>query len=124
MSAEQAPLATPAAAQRAASPRHFLRDDDLNPAEQAEVLDLAALMKADRFARKPLAGPQTVAVMFDKPSLRTRVSFATGVADLGGSPLVIESQSTQLGRGETVGDTARTGWPRWPRPVRCRSSTR
>jgi ornithine carbamoyltransferase len=107
MSVEQAPLATPAAAQRAASPRHFLRDDDLNPAEQAEVLDLAALMKADRFARKPLAGPQTVAVMFDKPSLRTRVSFATGVADLGGSPLVIESQSTQLGRGETVGDTAR-----------------
>jgi ornithine carbamoyltransferase len=107
MSAEQAPLATQAAAQRSASPRHFLRDDDLNPAEQAEVLDLAALMKADRFARKPLAGPQTVAVMFDKPSLRTRVSFATGVADLGGSPLVIESQSTQLGRGETVGDTAR-----------------
>jgi ornithine carbamoyltransferase len=107
MSAEQAPLATQAAAQRSASPRHFLRDDDLNPAEQAEVLDLAALMKADRFARKPLAGPQTVAVMFDKPSLRTRVSFATGVADLGGSPLVIESQSTQLGRGETVEDTAR-----------------
>jgi ornithine carbamoyltransferase len=89
------------------APRHFLRDDDLNPAEQAEVLDLAALLKADRFARKPLAGPQTVAVMFDKPSLRTRVSFATGVADLGGSPLVIESQSTQLGRGETVEDTAR-----------------
>jgi ornithine carbamoyltransferase len=107
MSAGQAPLAAQAAAQRSASLRHFLRDDDLNPAEQAEVLDLAALMKADRFARKPLAGPQTVAVMFDKPSLRTRVSFATGVADLGGSPLVIESQSTQLGRGETVGDTAR-----------------
>jgi ornithine carbamoyltransferase len=91
----------------APAPRHFLRDDDLNPAEQAEVLDLAALLKTDRFARKPLAGPQTVAVMFDKPSLRTRVSFATGVADLGGSPLVIESQSTQLGRGETVEDTAR-----------------
>jgi ornithine carbamoyltransferase len=87
--------------------RHFLRDDDLSPAEQAEVLDLADLLKADRFARKPLAGPRTVAVMFDKPSLRTRVSFATGIAELGGSPLVIESASTQLGRGETIEDTAR-----------------
>src|ERR1700761_6266066 len=87
--------------------RHFLRDDDLSPAEQAEVLDLADLLKADRFARKPLAGPRTVAVMFDKPSLRTRVSFATGVAELGGSPLVIESGTTQLGRGETIEDTAR-----------------
>jgi ornithine carbamoyltransferase len=87
--------------------RHFLRDDDLSPVEQAEVLDLADLLKADRFARKPLAGPRTVAVMFDKPSLRTRVSFATGIAELGGSPLVIESGSTQLGRGETIEDTAR-----------------
>jgi ornithine carbamoyltransferase len=87
--------------------RHFLRDDDLSPAEQAEVLDLAGLLKADRFARKPLAGPRTVAVLFDKPSLRTRVSFATGIAELGGSPLVIESASTQLGRGESIEDTAR-----------------
>ena len=87
--------------------RHFLRDDDLSPAEQAEVLDLAGLLKADRFARKPLAGPRTVAVMFDKPSLRTRVSFATGIAELGGSPLIIESASTQLGRGESIEDTAR-----------------
>jgi ornithine carbamoyltransferase len=87
--------------------RHFLRDDDLSPVEQAEVLDLADLLKDDRFARKPLAGPRTVAVMFDKPSLRTRVSFATGIAELGGSPLVIESGSTQLGRGETIEDTAR-----------------
>jgi ornithine carbamoyltransferase len=87
--------------------RHFLRDDDLSPAEQAEILDLADLLKADRFARKPLSGPRTVAVMFDKPSLRTRVSFATGIAELGGSPLVIESGSTQLGRGETIEDTAR-----------------
>ena len=89
------------------SVRHFLRDDDLSPAEQAEVLDLAEQLKADRFARKPLAGPRTVAVMFDKPSLRTRVSFATGIAELGGSPLVIESGTTQLGRGETIEDTAR-----------------
>jgi ornithine carbamoyltransferase len=87
--------------------RHFLRDDDLSPAEQAEVLDLAAVLKADRFAQQPLAGPHTVAVMFDKPSLRTRVSFATGIAELGGSPLIIETGTTQLGRGETIEDTAR-----------------
>jgi ornithine carbamoyltransferase len=87
--------------------RHFLRDDDLSPAEQAEVLDLADLLKADRFARKPLAGPRTVAVLFDKQSLRTRVSFATGIAELGGSPLVIDAQGTHLGRGETIEDVAR-----------------
>jgi ornithine carbamoyltransferase len=88
-------------------PRHFLRDDDLAPAEQAEVLDLADAMKADRFGYRPLEGPRTVAVLFDKPSLRTRVSFAVGIAELGGQPLVIESQATQFGRGETVEDATR-----------------
>jgi ornithine carbamoyltransferase len=90
-----------------ASPRHFLRDDDLSPAEQAEVLDLADAMKADRFARRPLAGPRTVAVLFDKQSLRTRVSFATGIAELGGQPLIIDTQTTHLGRGEAIEDIAR-----------------
>jgi ornithine carbamoyltransferase len=89
------------------APRHFLRDDDLSPAEQAEVLALAARLKADRFAARPLAGPRTVAVLFDKPSLRTRVSFATGIAELGGFPLVIDSQGTHQGRGETTEDLAR-----------------
>jgi ornithine carbamoyltransferase len=87
--------------------RHFLRDDDLSPAEQAAVLDLADQMKADRFGHRPLAGPQTVAVLFDKPSTRTRISFAVGIADLGGQPLIIDAQTSQLGRGEPVGDTAR-----------------
>ena len=87
--------------------RHFLRDDDLSPAEQAEVLDLAAAIKADRWGRTPLAGPQTVAVIFDKSSTRTRVSFAVGIADLGGSPLVISTASSQLGGKETPSDTAR-----------------
>ena len=87
-------------------PRHFLRDDDLSPAEQAAVLDLADAMKADRFGHRPLAGPRTVAVLFDKPSTRTRVSFAVGIAELGGQPLVIDAQSSQLGRGEPVADTA------------------
>lgn len=87
--------------------RHFLRDDDLSPAEQAEVLALAARMKADRFAAKPLAGPQTAAVIFDKTSTRTRVSFAVGIADLGGVPLIIDAASSQLGGKESVADTAR-----------------
>ncbi|NLC97526.1 MAG: ornithine carbamoyltransferase [Actinomycetales bacterium] len=87
--------------------RHFLRDDDLSPAEQVEVLELAAAMKADPYGFKPLAGPQTVAIMFDKSSTRTRVSFCVGVADLGGNPLVMESSSTQAGRGEPIADTAR-----------------
>ncbi|MFD1713057.1 ornithine carbamoyltransferase [Amnibacterium flavum] len=87
--------------------RHFLRDDDLSPAEQSEILDLAVRLKGDRFSEKPLAGPQTVAVIFDKSSTRTRVSFAVGVADLGGSPLIISTANSQLGGKETPADTAR-----------------
>ncbi|MDM4762523.1 ornithine carbamoyltransferase [Galbitalea sp. SE-J8] len=87
--------------------RHFLRDDDLTTAEQAEILDLAVAIKADRWGRKPLAGPQTVAVIFDKSSTRTRVSFAVGIADLGGSPLIISTANSQLGGKETPADTAR-----------------
>lgn len=87
--------------------RHLLRDDDLSPADQAEILDLAALVKADRWGRRPLAGPQTVAVVFDKSSTRTRVSFAVGIADLGGNPLVISTANSQLGGKETPADTAR-----------------
>ncbi|WP_019634511.1 ornithine carbamoyltransferase [Actinomadura atramentaria] len=87
--------------------RHFLRDDDLTPAEQTEVLDLAAALKADRFARRPLDGPRSVAVLFDKPSTRTRVSFAVGIAELGGHALIMDAGSSQLGRGEPVADTAR-----------------
>jgi ornithine carbamoyltransferase len=88
-------------------PRHFLRDDDLTPAEQAEVLGLAKAMKADRQGFRPLAGPRAVALLFDKPSLRTRVSFTVGVAELGGLPLEIDATKTQMGRGETIADTAR-----------------
>ncbi|WP_424936744.1 MULTISPECIES: ornithine carbamoyltransferase [Bacteria] len=87
--------------------RHLLRDDDLSPAEQAEVLDLAIELKKDRWADKSLAGPQTVAVIFDKSSTRTRVSFAVGIADLGGSPLIISTANSQLGGKETPSDTAR-----------------
>jgi ornithine carbamoyltransferase len=88
-------------------PRHFLRDDDLSPAELLDVLDLADAMKKDRLVRQPLAGPRAVAVIFDKPSTRTRVSFSVGIAELGGYPLVIDAQTSQLGRGEPIEDTAR-----------------
>src|ERR1700709_1338516 len=87
--------------------RHFLRDDDLTGAEQLAILDLAEQLKKDRFAVTPLAGPETVAVIFDKSSTRTRVSFAVGIADLGGSPLIISTANSQLGGKETPSDTAR-----------------
>jgi len=87
--------------------RHFLRDDDITPAEQNEILELASSMKLDRWRERPLEGPQTVAVIFDKSSTRTRVSFAVGIADLGGQPLIISTANSQLGGKETPSDTAR-----------------
>ena len=87
--------------------RHFLRDDDLTPGEQRAVLDLADEMKRAPFGRRPLAGPRAVAVLFDKPSTRTRLSFEVGIAQLGGAPLIVDTRSSQLGRGETIADTAR-----------------
>lgn len=87
--------------------RHFLRDDDLLPAEQAEVLALAAALKKDPFSARPLEGPRGVAVLFDKNSTRTRFSFEVGIAQLGGHAVVVDARSTQLGRDETLEDTAR-----------------
>jgi ornithine carbamoyltransferase len=87
--------------------RHFLADDDLSATEQLSVLDEADRMKKDRFAAKPLAGPRSIAVVFEKPSTRTRLSFEIGIAELGGHPVVLDARSTQLGRGETIEDTAR-----------------
>ncbi|MFF5078720.1 ornithine carbamoyltransferase [Actinoplanes sp. NPDC000266] len=87
--------------------RHFLRDDDLTPEEQGDVLNLAAQMKADRFAYRPLAGPRSVAVFFDKVSLRTRLSFEAGIAELGGQPIIVDTQATHFGRGESLADAGR-----------------
>ncbi|MFJ6418779.1 ornithine carbamoyltransferase [Paeniglutamicibacter sp. NPDC091659] len=87
--------------------RHFLTDLDLTQAEQTEVLDLAVAMKKDKYGYKPYAGPQTVAVFFDKTSTRTRVSFAAGIAELGGSPLIINSGESQLGHKESISDSAK-----------------
>ncbi len=90
--------------------RHFLRDDDLSAAEQAQVLNRALQLKADRHAdgrsQRPLAG-RSAAILFDKPSTRTRVSFSIGVFELGGYPLVLDPSGSQLGRGESIADTTR-----------------
>ena len=87
--------------------RHFLRDDDLSPDEQAEVLALAAELKKDPFSQRPLEGPRGVAVIFDKNSTRTRFSFEVGIAQLGGHAVVVDGRNTQLGREETLQDTAK-----------------
>ena len=87
--------------------RHFLRDDDLAPHELAQVLDLADAMKADRFAERPLTGPQAVALIFDKPTLRTQLSFSVGVTELGGYPLVVDGQLAGIGVRESIADITR-----------------
>jgi ornithine carbamoyltransferase len=87
--------------------RHFLRDDDLTPAEQSDVLALAAELKRAPLSRRPLEGPRGVAVIFDKNSTRTRFSFEIGIAQLGGHAVVVDGRSTQLGRDETLADTGR-----------------
>ncbi|MDF9278262.1 ornithine carbamoyltransferase [Arthrobacter sp. EH-1B-1] len=91
--------------------RHFLLDTDLTQAEQNEVLDLALELKKAPYSNPAYAGDgsgrKTVAVIFDKTSTRTRVSFATGIADLGGVPLIIGAGESQLGHKESIADTAR-----------------
>ncbi|EHY88209.1 ornithine carbamoyltransferase [Saccharomonospora azurea] len=87
-------------------PRHFLRDDDLTPREQDEVLDLAARYKEQPYG-DALAGPKAVAVIFEKNSTRTRFSFEVGITQLGGHAVVVDGRTMQLGREETIGDTAR-----------------
>jgi len=87
--------------------RHFLKDDDVTAAEQAQILALASELKAAPYSRRTFAGPQTVALIFDKTSTRTRVSFTVGVADLGGNPMVIDTGTSQMGKKESIADTAR-----------------
>ncbi|MGH3451974.1 MAG: ornithine carbamoyltransferase [Haloechinothrix sp.] len=88
-------------------PRHFLRDDDLDTEEQKAVLDLADKLKANPLGNRALAGPRAVAVIFEKNSTRTRFSFEVGIAQLGGHAVVVDGRSMQLGREETLEDTAR-----------------
>ncbi|MFQ5574173.1 MAG: ornithine carbamoyltransferase [Terriglobia bacterium] len=89
--------------------RDFLRPDDLSPAEVAYLIDKARGLKEDLAAGKKqeyLAG-KAVALIFEKPSTRTRVSLEVGVAQLGGHPLVLDANTLQLSRGETLADMGR-----------------
>ncbi|HET7431590.1 MAG TPA: ornithine carbamoyltransferase [Nocardioides sp.] len=87
--------------------RHFLRDDDLSPAEQDEVLSLAASLKQAPYDSQSLSGPRTVATIYDKPTLRTQASFAAGIAELGGNPMMVDGSLAGIGKRESVADVAR-----------------
>jgi ornithine carbamoyltransferase len=87
--------------------RHFLRDDDLSPAEQEEVLVLAATLKRAPYDSQSLSGPRTVATIYDKPTLRTQASFAAGIAELGGNPMMVDGSLAGIGKRESVADVAR-----------------
>ena len=87
--------------------RHFLRDDDLSPDELLEVLELADAMKVDRHRHRPLTGPRSVALIFDKQTLRTQLSFSVGVAELGGQPIVVDGRLAGIGVRESIPDVTR-----------------
>jgi ornithine carbamoyltransferase len=88
--------------------RHFTRVGDLTPEALAGLLVLAAELKADSSEYRDALRGQTIACIFEKPSTRTRVSFAAAAARLGATPVLLSSQELQLGRGETIADTARS----------------
>ena len=90
-------------------PRHFLTGEELTADELGRLLDRALALKAGRSEREgggSLAG-KTVALFFEKPSTRTRISFQVGVTELGAHPLPLRADELQLGRGESIADTAR-----------------
>ncbi len=91
--------------------RHFLRDDDLTAEEQREVLDRALALKAAPYSDRCLEGPRTVSILFDKPTLRTQVSFVGAVAGLGGFPMVVDGRLAGVGERESVADVARVLGP-------------
>jgi ornithine carbamoyltransferase len=86
-------------------PTHFLTGEELTAAELRALVERALELKADRLASRALEG-RSVALVFDKPSTRTRVSFETGVYELGGHSLVLREGELQLTRGESLRDTA------------------
>jgi ornithine carbamoyltransferase len=85
--------------------KHFLTGEELTTAEQRRLLDRAIELKADRLSSRALDG-KSVALVFDKPSTRTRVSFDTGVHELGGHPLILRQGELQMSRGESPRDVA------------------
>lgn len=86
--------------------RHFLTGNELSQSELLAVIDRAAAMKADPTGTD-LFGGRTVALIFQKPSTRTRISFEVGITELGGNAMVLSPRDLQLGRGESMRDTAR-----------------
>jgi ornithine carbamoyltransferase len=89
------------------TPRHFLDLDRLDTATLRGILDRAVAIKRDIPGHRTLAAGRTLAMIFEKPSTRTRVSFEVGMTQLGGHALVLKHDDMQLGRGETIADTAR-----------------
>ena len=87
--------------------RHLLADDDLSAVEQSRLLDLAQRLRDDPYALRPLAGPRSVAVIFDKPTLRTQASFCAGVAELGGAAMMVDGRLAGIGVREPIADVAR-----------------
>jgi ornithine carbamoyltransferase len=87
--------------------RHLLADDDLTAAEQALVLDRADELKRRPFGLRTYQGPRSVAVLFDKPTLRTQSSFAAGIAELGGFPMIVDGRLAGIGTRESIPDVAR-----------------
>lgn len=95
--------------------KHFLRDDDVTAEQQRYLIDLAKELKLRRYEVRPLLNrdggaavptPRSVAVILEKESTRTRISFQIGITELGGNPVMIDAQSSQLARGESIEDTA------------------
>ena len=87
--------------------QHFIDIADHDPALLKDMIDQAIKMKADETINRGLLDGRTIALIFEKPSTRTRVSFEVGIRELGATPLVLKSEEMQLGRGETIADTAR-----------------
>jgi ornithine carbamoyltransferase len=86
-------------------PRHLLTGEELSAAELTQLLDRALALKAAPAASRALEG-RTVALLFEKPSTRTRTSFEVGIVELGGHPMVLRPAEMQLSRGESARDTA------------------
>ncbi|CAM3093498.1 ornithine carbamoyltransferase [Stackebrandtia soli] len=103
--------------------KHFLKDDDITADEQRRLIAFARELKTDRYTRPLLGGPppavpdgidsrllatpRSVAVIFEKESTRTRMSFQVGITELGGNAVLFDAQSSHLARGESIEDTAR-----------------
>ena len=86
--------------------RHFLTGEELTAVELAELLDRADQLKAAPYSSQALHG-SVVALVFERPSTRTRLSFEAGIVELAGYPMLLRSGELQLSRGESIGDTAR-----------------